>query len=486
MFALTACSNVQPSKVLSEVAILSSSCTDFQSHMWDNLYDLAIDQQSIPRTSQLVGELEGQLRNYLEANNKEFKEADVKTYLSRFSDMYSLINEKVLSGISLNSKSDILRVLASVEIGDATSVEKKSLNAELKTALSKLKTSSEAIGLGCNVTSGNEFSSASAQQPYFEEIKAKVDPMVYGSRKVFATAYQSCEALELAPMDKSSESLRGISITGQHASGFGKLRSIASLPEVVNSHYYIKQASKAKPSCEDNRTNPLVYDFGGKPDVSSSFSSSINMFKDAGTGSSDLGIDCSGFIISAMLSAGLKLSPDKSHKAIHVHGVNSTMLKDPEDNGLQCLKKVQFSRSHNLKAGDIVSKVGHVFVVDRVGVDPFGLKNIKTLGECKNVSYKNFDFVIAHSSNAKNAVGLTRMVGKYFLETSSSFRKGMEDHALSACYEKFGKKRAVNHSSIAIVRHKMTKECRAHEVALEQQQCVSRCNAGAVDTAGVK
>ena len=60
----------------------------------------------------------------------------------------------------------------------------------------------------------------------------------------------------------------------------------------------------------------------------------------------------------------------------------------------------------------------------------------------------------------------------------------MEDHAVSACYEKFGKKRKVNHSSIAIVRHKMTKECRSTEIALDQQQCVSKCSAGAVDTAG--
>ena len=131
--------------------------------------------------------------------------------------------------------------------------------------------------------------------------RSKVSPVVYGSRKVFATLYQSCESLELAPMDKNSASLRGVEVIGEHASGIGKLRRIASLGDVVNSHYYIKDSSKAQASCEDNRTNPIIYDFGGKPHVSSSSSSSINFFKDAGTGSAELGIDCSGFIISALL-----------------------------------------------------------------------------------------------------------------------------------------------------------------------------------------
>ena len=483
--SLGACSGINSVKDISQVTIMASSCTDFQSHLWDKLYDLAIEDEGMPKTSQLVEGLEDELKEYLDTNEITYKQRNIDSYLSNFSKLYTIINEKALAGVDLNAKNDILKVLASIEIGDSTSVEKRTLNNQLKAALSAFQSSSRNIGLGCSVTENKGFETGSANLPYFDDLKKKVNPMVYGSRKVFATMYQSCEALELAPINKNTASLRGLEAIGKHSNGIGTTRRIASLGDVVNTHYYIKNTSKAKSSCEDNRSKPLIYDYGGKPYVTSGKSSSIDFFKDAGSGGDELGIDCSAFIISAILSSGLKISPDKDQKAIYIHGINSSMLKKPQENGLKCLEQIQFTRGKTLMAGDVISKVGHVFAIDRVGIDPYGIKNIKSLSECKAgpISYKNFDFTIVHSSSAKGAMGLTRMVGRDFLATSGSFRRGMEDHAISACYLKFGKRRAVNHSSVAVVRHKLTSECRANEVVLEQQACVSRCGVSAIETA---
>ncbi|MES2855759.1 MAG: hypothetical protein V4692_07845, partial [Bdellovibrionota bacterium] len=313
----------------------------------------------------------------------------------------------------------------------------------------------------------------------FAQWKANRHPAVYGGLKALATSYQSCSAATVAAVSSATPDVAGISIVGTHKDGVGSKREITNLSSFLKSHVYLKNYSKPSGAgCFDIKAKPLIYDYGGKPYATASDSSSFDLFKDEGTGTAVLGIDCSAFVYVALASAGLKLKSSGTLLARGAQGISSYMLGDPVGSKLNCLVHAGFATNSSIKPGDVISKPGHVFLVETVGADPFGIAGIKSADKCtlSNISISKFDFTILQSSNSKNGIGIHRTKASDFLK-ETSMGDGLRAHAVNACKAKFGQTTSSKVSGLSIVRHSGTSACRANAIKMERESCVASCEA---------
>ncbi len=220
----------------------------------------------------------------------------------------------------------------------------------------------------------------------------------------------------------------------------------------------------------------MIYDYGGKPYATTSLSSPLSFFKNAGSGTEALGVDCSGLVYTALSTAGLRVAPRKNNKATGVYGISAKMYLDPEQNGLSCLQKVSVNPKETLRPGDIVAVPGHVLMIDSTGSDPFGLNGVSSASGCSSISFKNFDFVVAQSSPSKAGVGINRYEARDYLRESVKMKEGLEKYAYYACLARFDSKSYTpNLEAASVVRHKMTSECLGARVKLEQESCIQSC-----------
>ena len=92
-----------------------------------------------------------------------------------------------------------------------------------------------------------------------------------------------------------------------------------------------------------------------------------------------LGVDCSGFVTTALASSGLRLKYNKSITPHHIRAVSSWLLKEPKRENFLCLVKQQISQQNPLKPGDIIASANHVIIVDEINSleDPFSIQSIK-------------------------------------------------------------------------------------------------------------
>ncbi len=263
--------------------------------------------------------------------------------------------------------------------------------------------------------------------------------------------------------------------------GGGHIRTIANLANVVSTHYYIHNVNLAKDSCFEVRKDPMIYNYGGKPYTTSTLPKTLNMFKRVTSGGPTLGIDCSGYVFSALATAGLKMDPDpnKILKADLVRGIPSGAFKEPQSNGLRCLQKISLTKDNTLQAGDIIAINGHVVMVDSIGADPFGLKNINKLTGCNttNIKKANFDFVISQSAPIKNGIGINKIQIRDYLSTSGTIHDGLIAYALASCRLKFGASANLSSPNLSIVRHNHKPECLAEPLTLTNAECVDSCPA---------
>lgn len=310
---------------------------------------------------------------------------------------------------------------------------------------------------------------------------------VYGGMRTIATIYQSCEAGTRGPIGAETPNAQGIKLVGQHPSGNGGRRQIQNLKALLATQPYIGNLTYKRPlpTCHDIQATPPIYDFGGKPFTSASNEKVMNFFKNAGTGSRELGIDCSGFVVSAYAAVGLKLKKETALKASLVNGVSSTMLMQPQKNGLTCLDHASFNAKSNLKPGDMIAIAGHVVMVADVGKDPFGIDGFTSASQCKaaNLSSSKFNFSIFQSDPSKGAIGVNRMRASYYLASSGTMERGLIDHAINACKAKFQSTAIISKSSKAsVIRHAGTSACvDAVPVQLAKEECLSSCPASALD-----
>lgn len=298
----------------------------------------------------------------------------------------------------------------------------------------------------------------------------------WGAMKAFATVYQSCEALHSPPLTEDTPAVEGLRYWGTHATGRARLYAIDNLHRLVRSQPYLRDWSAASQQCVHVPSQPLIYDFGGKPYVDPNLPHELNFFKNAGTGSPALGLDCSAFVFSSLASVGLKVRSSLPLKANHVYGVSAAMIYAPERNGLDCLSPIPFHQLRVLEPGDIVASRDHVFMIDHVGEDPFGVGHLSE-SQChiSHMDYRRFDFDIVQSSASKNFLGVHRMRGADYLATDSTMRQGLEDYALSLCLARFGKRRPPARTQVSVVRASGSPACVDRPVTLTHQSCVKGC-----------
>jgi len=439
---------------------LSSSlgCSQFRDLFWNELYRQV---QNLDSTESLRDKNLGRVVT-----------GDARVDLLS-SELTQLLLQEAPLLLKIKNKNQLLEVLTSLELGDQSTALKKRLLQKADYYLSKIEQHAAAYNFECENKDEEKILRKSRIQKSF------LPNAGTGVRKTLATFYQSCSMLDLAPLTYADPSVQGISISGTHSDGVGKKRIVSSVTKVNSTHHYLKNLSSPAEQCLDVRLNPPIYDYGGKPYASSAVDSPLDFFKNAGSGTSAMGTDCSGLVFANLASVGLKLKSSTALKAISVNGISSTMLSNPSANGLDCLERVSFSSQESLREGDIISKPGHTVSVYSVGADPFGIAGITKLSDCvsSKMSSSRYDFTLVQSSPIKNGIGVNRISGTDYVKLQSSWAAGFTFYALKACRAKFGTlSTTASSDKFAIVRHKGTSNCVAEPIALTGETCAKSCS----------
>lgn len=476
-----------------------------EEKLWDGLKSYIIEQDQMPSSAALQGAFSREIET-LAAQDNSLTDQDIRALKKSFNDLIVTLLDEAPEGERVQTPQELLILLSAIDVGDRTTPFRSYLQNKVqdqfgkvkrqKIKLNQMECSNGLIGPDPSVDPEEDVPTVETpgtESPAEEETDDKatrnwsyhvseaqrngVPLAVLGGRWSMATAYQSCQTNQLPSMNSQTSDVRGISVTGKHSDGVGSKRSISSLSQVQTTHYYIKDNSNYGSSCFNVRQNPLIYDYGGKPAATTSTTSTINFFKNAGTGTSVLGVDCSAYVFTAMATAGLRLKEGRTLKASDVFSWGSGTYVEPQQNGLTCLDKISVSPSSTMKAGDIAAVYGHVVMIDKVGTDPFGIASARTTSDCDKVSYKNFNFVVSQSSPSKGAIGLNYFDAKGYLATSSKMATGFEKYAYYTCLAKVSNKTyKPSLGTFSLVRHLGTSACSATRVKLENEACVASCN----------
>jgi cell wall-associated NlpC family hydrolase len=452
-------------------------CTGFKDAFFDAVYTQVTNSQLADRNTFEAAVNEAINKNAkISLSNVEKSEIAVK-----LSNLYDLLTVQALKGINHQDKKAVLTQLSSLELGDQTTAEKSDLQKQISETIAEIESISQGANSGCTPGGGNSGDANPGDTPinqnYLQYLKAHVPAAVFGAWKTMATAYQSCEAPFLNPVTSATSRVQGIVITGKAPDGIGSTRQISSVSEVNSTHYYIKGFHLRGAACFNVSQNPLIYDYGGRPEVTAAADSKFDFFTNAGSGTGVLGIDCSGFIYTSLAAAGLKVKKSGRLKAIGVLGISSNMLFDPQANGLTCLDEINFLQPKNIQPGDLLVEHGHVVMIDRVGVDPFGLSQMANINDCTpgKINIANFDFVINQSSPVNGGLGMNRYLASDYFRQNQTMGLGLQNYAASLCLVKFGASAQFLSTSIAIVRHSSDSLCVDLPVALNKEECLNSC-----------
>lgn len=450
-------------------------CADFQSKTWDAVNRYLVEQDSIPTAAELKDHLRSSFKE-LKAPSESLTDEKIEALANSFEELFEVLLNEAPQTEKVQDAQNLHALLSALELGDHTTDSKVKLQNEVESKFSKIQSQVNAMNVQCE----NPETPAPG-----EDMPTGMDPErvttlplpVYGMRFTFATAYQSCQALAEPIMSASTPDIAedAIKITGMHSDGVGSKRIISNLTSLLTTHPYYKNVNNYGSGCLKGSSYPMIYDYGGKP-YAAVGSSTVNLFKNAGGGTSVLGIDCSGYVYTALATAGLRLKPGTNMKASGVSGISSTMYVEPEKNGMSCLQKITLTPQTNLKAGDIVAVPGHVLMIDSVGSDPFGLNGAKTVDDCTKLDVKNFDFVVIQSSPSKNAVGINRYQARDYLPEAEKMRDGLEKYAYNACLAKVNNRNYTpSLGTLSVIRHKMTSSCIGSRIKLTQESCIQSC-----------
>lgn len=440
-----------------------AACSDFSSKFSATLAQTLIDGGDLPPDE----DLRDKLREKFGEDRGDLVEAAM--------DLYRVVVTETRSRLGVSEKKGLLSAIMALEVGDETTPEKKELKTKIRSAYGAMKASALAMGLDCAPPAADD--AAPPSVPTSTALDSILARPVQGAVKVMMTAYQSCAPGRLPAMTAATTPLSSaaVKITGTHENGVGLKREVGDLKALQATHYYIREGIESGSSCFDVRTHPLIYDYGGKPYATTATDSTLDFHTDAGSGTRVLGIDCSGYIFSALAAGGLRVSPTKRLTASLVYGINAKMYMEPGSNGLSCLAPVSSVKDDALRDGDILASSGHIVMVDRVGRDPFGVARLRSLSDCvtANVSVRNFDFDVLQSSPVKNGIGIDRIrASDYF---SGSMEAALLAYGVAACKAQFGRPSTVKPADARLVRHKMTPECLDRPVKLEHESCVQSC-----------
>lgn len=500
-------STEQQARELAQQLSPGESCDSIRNRFWTELYRQADVYLELPPPELVATDLQ--------AAEHSREQVDIHRELA---GVYSLIFE---STQSLDDRAARIQRLAELELGDRTTPEKQRVQDELELKINQVEAliaESEQCRSAPNTqptttptTSPSPTPSSTTAPtptpsptptptptpapttvspptpvvgadavPLFETFRTRNHAAVYGAYKTFAVAYQSCNAVAITALDWSNSDVRGINVIGTHPNGVGLKREVASASSVMSSNPYYSRRQGVRSGCFSQSSNPLIYDYGGKPYVSSATSTELDYFRNAGTGTTALGVDCSGYVSSALLVGGLRLRKNVSSKGAQTSGVNSAMFSKPEANGISCLKTVAVSQTDSIRPGDIIASSGHVIMVDTVGRDPLGIQSIQRASDCTtaNLSTARLDFTIIQSAPVFGGMGLDRMHASEYLQENASMRQVVSAYAVAYCKARFGTVSTPSGLAASIVRHLGTSECMdPTRVTLAQESCLAECSA---------
>lgn len=472
-------------QVLSSVqkATEAIGCSSFKSTVYDSMYDYLDNENEAPELNEFSAALSEKI-DALASSQKINNPEAVAKLKKNISDLYKVLIEKAAELKQTKTSKEHLQTIIEMEMGDVSTAANIELNQVSAKAFSKVDQAVQELDVQCGQSSpaaadeeeqpASGGSSAGVVDGQVDSAAAVATKSILkGSRNVLVTAYQSCAVLEIPEMTAATPNVTGIQRYGTHADGIGGLRRVASLSSVQNTHPYIKVAGGAQSGCFNVRSNPLIYDYGGSASVTNNV---IDFSKNAGSGTSALGVDCSAYVSAAIAAGGLRYKPGVNNKAIYIRQ-NSSKFINAASSGFTCFKNVTVTPSSTIQPGDILGVVGHVLIVDKVGADPFGIKRLKSINDCNSInSSSNFDFIVSQSSPSKGGVGLNRYQARDYLKESPKMLTAFVGVAKAACKAYFGGiSVATPSSSYGIIRHKGTAECLSPKIKMANQSCVSQC-----------
>ena len=457
---LTACGQSSPFVAeMSAKAVDNLGCSTLQSKTFDELYKISEFQKEWPTSKELRFHLEERWKDDPRANKIDKKK--IEKFFNEYAEILDSIKQRLPADWETLDRETRLGMLAAIEMEDDSTLFKEKMNVAFKNTWNKVED---------NQLSLKTFCSTPERLDYFRDQNY---PEIYGSRKVFATAYQGCSSLDLAHMDDGAHSVKGLSIVGDHPMG-GKKRSITDLQSVYKTHYYVGN-QRPDTQCRDLSKTPLIYDFGGKPYATSMDQSTLNFFVNSGSGTSVLGVDCGGYVFSSLMAAGLRMKANVPMKAVHIYNISANM--NPASYNYSCFEQPKVKSNFELVPGDIISTPGHIIMIDDVGPDPFGIDSIQRAEDCRDgvINSNHFDFVISQSSPSKGGIGINRILASTYLKEASGYRQGFMSYAIATCKARFGVSASPNTSSFWLLRHRKTPECRQAEINLDGESCLSSC-----------
>lgn len=440
----------------------SLGCTQMKSLVFDSFYEMIDKDQSVPSASEMQQSLKKEM-DQLKVD-KQFSAEQSATMDQITKELFKVVDLMLAQNPDLNSTSwkEQIQKIIEFEMGDRSSEASIQAQNEIEQSLNHVKELSQNLDVSCKVNYKPEVSGLATSEISLHS----------GVNRVMATAYQSCRAVDLPAMDSGTAAVDGITRLAQnHPDGVGGKRVISNLKAVQNTHYYIRGIA-TESSCVKVRDNPMIYDYGGEPSITDS---TLNFFKDAGTGTKALGIDCSAFVSSAIAVSGYRYKPNLANKPIYTRQT-STKFISAENSGFTCFENVTVTPKQSILSGDIVGVNGHVVIVDRIGHDPFGLTSINKVSDCANLNYKNFDIDVAQSSPSKNGIGINKFKLSDYLDETTKMRVAFVDMAEQSCLAKFQNKNLKpKNSAWGFLRHKATPECQAPRVSLGGESCAKSC-----------
>lgn len=478
--AVSACAPVgKTAQMVANQAMQNIGCKASQSEMWNSLYRIAEEGSAFPDAEDLKSAL-------LDAGEAQrLSGANFSRYVDAFVGNYATTIDGIKAKFDPQDPQAWRKALAEMEVGIRVTDLHAELTEQITASLAKLDAAETALDAKCGVDEGaisTPLDANPASGTLWDQLKkAQITPEVYGARRVLAVAYQSCDAANLEPMTAATPKVKGITKIGTRPDG-GQIRKISSVSDLNASDYYYHNLNLARSSCFNVHNDPLIYNFGGKPYATVKDQSKIDLFTRVNTGGPSLGIDCSGYVASALALGGLKMDPDpkKPLKATQIGEIPSVAFKDPQINGLRCLQKISVDAKTSILPGDIAAIKGHVIMIESIGADPLAIKNIKSGADCTsaNIHPANFDFVIAQSAPIKEGIGISLIRGADYMPESKTIRDGLLAYAVAACRARFGLAANLNSPNLSIVRHAKTPECLAPKpLVMAHEDCIDSCKA---------
>ncbi len=483
----------QQAKKVADVLVTENSCLPAKDLMWKIFYGLAEDQVAIQASESFKSLLEAEVKAAFPTWFANEKQSLVHNFLEEF----VLLFEKLAAIQETQGFSSWLKVLAQSELEVEDSILSEKVTSEIHVHIQKNADLLNQLRPKCLeevvATSPEKERGLGLKGAFITRLKRKHHPLLYGAKKVLLTAYQDCQIEErTSPFDRRTPNVQGIKrLAVGHPNGIGGRRVIEDSDLLYKTHPYygyrtggateLNSLFAGENQCLNQSHFLMIYDYGGKPSTSSKANSSLNLFKHAvDAASPDLGVDCSGYVFSAIAAAGLKLHPDKQLIASQVYGVSANHFRKSSKKVMPCFDKVLMTERSNLRDGDIISTKGHTLIVGGVGKDPLAIKKYARNDRCTKISYKDFDFDVYQSSPAKGALGIHVMQAKEHLRQSKSMRVPLVELAQKICQKSRAnqkQKSEIQNGSfeLSIIRHSGSPSCMSSEVSLVAESCLKEC-----------